>query len=141
MLATILLNSALVTIAVTIHFEFLYRLSTLMPIIPIRHRYRVLVGVIGAMIAHVLEIWVFAFGYYYMVHTGHYGGLQGTFDGSILDCSYFSFTVYSTIGFGDIEPVGNIRFLVGLEALTGLILITWSASLLFLEMQKSWHDQ
>lgn len=140
MLETILLNSALVVIAVTIHFEFLYRLSTLMPIIPIRHRYRVLVGVIGAMIAHVLEIWVFAFGYYYMIHSGHYGSLRGAFDGSILDCSYFSFVTYSTLGFGDIEPVGNIRFLAGLEALTGLILITWSASLLFLEMQKSWHD-
>ena len=51
---------------------------------------------------------------------------------------YWIFTTYSTLGFGDIEPTGHIRFLTGLESLTGLVLITWSASFLFLEMQKYW---
>ena len=45
------------------------------------------------------------------------------------------------MGFGDIEPFGYIRFLAGIEALTGLLLITWSASFLFLEMQRFWRDQ
>ena len=30
--------------------------------------------------------------------------------------------------------MGDVRFLAGLEALTGLVLITWSASFLFIEM-------
>jgi hypothetical protein len=30
--------------------------------------------------------------------------------------------------------------LTGVEALTGLILITWSASFLFIEMQKYWTN-
>lgn len=42
------------------------------------------------------------------------------------------------IGFGDISPVGDIKYLTGLQALTGLVLITWTASFLFLEMQKYW---
>jgi hypothetical protein len=31
-----------------------------------------------------------------------------------------------------------LRFLVGLESLTGLVLITWSASFLFFELQRHW---
>jgi hypothetical protein len=55
-----------------------------------------------------------------------------------MDCVYFSFTTYTTIGFGDITPEGNLKYLTGLQALTGLVLITWTASFLFLEMQKYW---
>jgi uncharacterized membrane protein len=68
------------------------------------------------------------------------GTLTGRFDGSLLDCVYFSFTTFTTIGFGDIEPVGSLRYLTGLEALTGLVLITWTASFLFIEMQKYWKS-
>jgi hypothetical protein len=45
---------------------------------------------------------------------------------------------YTTVGFGDVVPVGAIRFVAGLEALTGLVMITWSASYTFLEMQRDW---
>lgn len=55
-----------------------------------------------------------------------------------LDCVYFSFTTYTTIGFGDIAPTGHLKYLTGLQALTGLVLITWTVSFLFLEMQKYW---
>jgi uncharacterized membrane protein len=51
---------------------------------------------------------------------------------------YFSFTTYSTLGVGDIEPYGNIRFVTGLESLVGLVLITWTASFLYLEMTRYW---
>jgi hypothetical protein len=35
--------------------------------------------------------------------------------------------------------MGNLRFLAGLEALLGFVLITWSASFLYFEMQKYWN--
>ena len=44
----------------------------------------------------------------------------------------------TTLGYGDIEPFGILRFLTGIEALAGLVLITWSASFLFVEMQRYW---
>jgi hypothetical protein len=31
-----------------------------------------------------------------------------------------------------------VRFLAGMEALSGFVLITWSASFTFLEMQRYW---
>lgn len=47
---------------------------------------------------------------------------------------------YTTLGTGDIEPHGDLRYLTGLESLTGLVLITWSASFLYLEMTRYWDE-
>ena len=68
------------------------------------------------------------------------GSLEGLVTGSWSDSVYFSFINYTSLGFGDIIPVGHIRFLAGIEALTGLVLIAWTASFLFFEIQKSWKS-
>ncbi len=141
MLASFLINSLLVATAVLIHYEMLYRSSILIPELTIKHRFRVAFGIFGALIAHIIEIWLFAFGYFFMIKTGKFGTLTGDFDMTLLDCSYYSFVTYTTLGLGDITPVGPIRFLTGLEALTGLMLITWTASFMFLEMQKFWDKK
>ncbi|PHS32705.1 MAG: ion transporter [Methylophaga sp.] len=138
MLYSILINAIVVAFCVLIHYEFLYQLAEKLPNYNIRPRYRVLSGVFVILIAHVIEIWLFALGYFLMINVEGLGTLAGNFDQSLLDCSYFSFTSFTTVGFGDIEPLGHIRFLTGFESLTGLVLITWSASFLFLEMQKYW---
>jgi len=138
MIYVFLSNSLVVALVVLIHYEFLYRLSSWIPKIKIKHRYRIVVGVFGALSAHVVEIWVFAAAYYSMNHSNGWGRLTGNFNDSLMDCVYFSFTVFSTVGFGDIEPIGNLRYLTGIESLTGLVLITWSASFLYYEMQKHW---
>ena len=133
-----LLNCLVVATVVVVHYEFLYRMSLLIPRMTIRHRLRIVAGVVGALIAHTIEIWIFAIAYYFMHHSEDWGTLTGNFSGSLMDCAYFSFTVFSTVGFGDIVPIGNLRYLTGIESLTGLVLITWSASFLYLEMQKHW---
>ncbi len=135
-----LINSLVVMLAVLIHYEFLYRITLYIPRMKIKHRYRIVVGVFGALIAHAFEIWLFAIAYYLMHHSEDWGKLIGNFNGSLMDCGYFSFTVFSTVGFGDIEPIGNLRYLTGIESLTGLVLITWSASFLYFEMQRHWDD-
>ncbi len=133
-----LINIVVVAVAVMVHYEFLYQTTRYVPRLPIKHRFRIVFGVFGALIAHAIEVWIFALAYYVMNRTPGWGKLTGNFDGSLLDCGYFSFTVFSTVGFGDIEPVGHLRYLTGIESLTGLVLITWSASFLFFEMQRYW---
>lgn len=140
MLTSWVINTALVVLTVAIHYEFLFRTYRLLRHITLQYRYRVVIGVLAALLAHVVEIWIFGLAYYWQQQSVRLGSLQGNFDGSLLDCVYFSFTTYSTVGYGDIEPVGHLRFTAGLESLTGLVLITWSASMLFLEMQRYWGD-
>ena len=124
-----------------IHFKFLSAMTTVMPRLKIAHHLRIVAGVFGALIAHTIEVWVFAVAYYAMHHSDGWGELAGDFSGTFMDCVYFSFTTFSTLGFGDIEPEGDLRFLTGIESLTGLVLITWSASFLYIEMQRYWDAQ
>jgi len=138
MLRVLAVNAFVVLLSVLIHYEFLYRSTKILPLVKIRHRMRVLAVVIIAFIAHVIEIWLYGLAFYFMHNSPNWGTLQGNYDGSLLDSVYFSFTSFSTLGFGDISPIGDIRFLVGLEGLAGFVLITWSASFLFFEMQKNW---
>lgn len=134
------INSLLIATAVLMHFEVLNLLTQLIPKLPIKRRLSILFGVFGALFAHVAEIWLFAFGYYFLVQTPRFGSLIGATHNTLLDCVYFSFTCYTSVGFGDIQPLGNLRFLSGLEALTGLVLIAWTASFMFIEMQKLWRE-
>ncbi len=133
-----LINVAVVAIVVLIHYEFLFALSKHIPKLKIKPRFRIVLGVFGALLAHSIEVWFFAAVYYFKLATGVFGHFEGNFNGTFLDCVYFSFTSFTTLGFGDIVPFGEIRFLVGIESLTGLVMITWSASFLFYEMQKYW---
>jgi hypothetical protein len=135
----VVVNSMLVGLAVGIHYEFLYKLVTLQPKMKVKHRFRIVFGVFGALLAHAIEVWIFALAYYFMHKSEGWGHLEGNFDGSLMDCAYFSVTTFTTLGFGDVQPFGEIRYLTGIESLTGLVLITWTASFLYLEMQRCWN--
>lgn len=137
----LLINFLIVAIVVLIHYEFLYRITKLIPIMKIRHRFRIVVGVFSALIAHTIEVFIFAITYYFLHESGEWGTLSGNFNGSLMDCVYYSFTTFTTLGVGDIVPSGSLRFLTGLESLTGLVLITWTASFLYFEMQRYWDGK
>jgi hypothetical protein len=141
MLLIMIINSFLVGSAVLIHFEVLNWLSLTIPKLPFNRRLSILFGIFGALIAHVIEVWLFAFGIYGLVISKQFGELQGPIGNTLLDCVYFSFTCYTTLGFGDVRPLGLIRFLTGLEALTGVVLIAWTSSFMFIEMQKFWKTK
>ncbi len=141
MIYVFLVNSLVVVVSVIVHYEFLFRLTSYIPKMVIKHRYRIVFGVVGALIAHAIEIWIFAISYYFMNRSDGWGSLNGNFNGSLMDCGYFSFTVFTTLGFGDIQPNGDLRYLTGIESLTGLVLITWTASFLYYEMQRHWDTR
>ena len=135
------INGTLVVVAILIHYEMLRLLSILIPRWPLQHRVKVVSGLLGALTAHVIEIWMFGVGYYLLVEIGEFGVLSGNYTHSLLDSVYYSFVAYTSLGLGDITPTGYLRFLTGLETLTGLVLVTWTASFMFIEMQKFWDDR
>ncbi|CAA0109591.1 Uncharacterised protein [Zhongshania aliphaticivorans] len=136
-LALFLINMLVILFAVLIHHETLYALAKFLPRLPVS-RHRVLFALIGVLLAHVAEIWLFAITYYFLNAMDGFGVLSGNFSNTLLDCAYFSFTVYTSLGFGDVVPLGDLRFLSGLESLVGLVMIAWSASFMYMEMQKNW---
>ncbi len=133
----VITNIVVVLAAVLTHCESLRFLSWVTSHIQVRPHLKLIFCVCGVLLAHTVEVWLFAFVYFAMQKNG-LGSLLGSLDGSLMDCVYFSFTTFTTLGFGDINPLGLLRYLTGLEALTGLVLITWSASFLFVEMEKYW---
>ncbi len=140
MILSFIFNAFIVALVVMLHYELLYQMTLFIPKCRLPDRFRIVLGVFGTMIAHVIEVWVFALAYYWMHNDTNWGKIEGNYNGSLIDSVYFSLTTFTTLGFGDIEPHGELRFLVGIEAVTGLVLITWSASFLYLEMQRFWKD-
>ena len=141
MLTLFFINCGLVVTVVTIHYWILFRLAKLIPAINVKDHVKIIVGVLGGLIAHTIEVWIFGLAYYFMHGVEEFGGLAGNFDGTLLDCGYFSFSTYTTSGYGDIYPEGGLRYTAGIESLAGLVLITWTASFLFLEMQRHWKER
>ena len=124
-----------VVLCVALHFEGLTALRRT-PIFGTRHRVRIISLILCILTLHILEIWIFGLVYYWLVEMQGLGSLAGMTDGSLFEYIYFSATVFTTVGFGDIFPIGAIRFLTGTEAVTGLTMITWSASFTFLELSS-----
>ncbi|MGH6628217.1 MAG: potassium channel family protein, partial [Burkholderiales bacterium] len=134
MLTLLGITVVVVAIVVMVHYEFLYFLTTWKPRLYLHGRIRFVMRVVGALVAHTVEVWIFALAYYFLLDIPRWGTLKGNFDGSLWDCVYFSFITFTTVGYGDIQPEGVIRHLVGFEALTGLLLVTWTASFLYRAM-------
>jgi len=132
-----LLAIVIVVICVTMHYESLRILGKTLGA-HVHKRIGVLLVMLGLLIAHGLEIWVFALGYVFADWAPNMGTIAGIEHPDIIDYMYLSSMVYATVGFGDIVPVGAMRMLSAAEALTGLAMITWSASFTFLAMQKFW---
>jgi len=104
--------------------------------------HRPLLVILGLVfLVHLAEVMLFAIAYYLMHWTEGLGRLAGGSDAGPADFLryfYFSISSYTTLGFGDIVPVGALRILAGIEALTGLVLIAWSASFSYFMMERLW---
>ena len=140
-LVVVLAAAATVAFAVLLHYEGLRWLSTRLVALGGVRRRKVLLGVYGVVLLHVAEIWMFGLCIWGLTHMNNAGSIVGAPDNGLLDCVYLSATTFATVGFGDLVPVGPVRLVTGTEALSGFILITWSASFLYLEMQEFWRNR
>jgi hypothetical protein len=106
-----------------------YRLVA--PRVETLHRSAVGLIVLVAIIGHLLEITVFAAGY----------ALLALPDGATgFDEWYHSAAAYTSLG-DSLPGTRELRLMTAVEALTGLVLITWTASFTFLVMLRSWGHQ
>ena len=137
MFAVVVLSALLVAITSLIHYEALTLLSNRLPRSRLPRRALVLAALMGLFVAHAMEILLYGLSYALLARWEGHGGLGlglAGFDTAL----YFSAETYTSLGFGDVAPVGPMRLLAGVEALNGLLLIAWSASFMYLEMQRHW---
>lgn len=106
--------------------------------IPMHPPARIVSVMVLLFVAHMLQIGIYALFYAAAEHWWALGTYSGVALADPLDYFYFSATTYTSLGIGDIAPVGHVRFLAGVEALNGLLLIAWSASFLYALMNRLW---
>ena len=133
-------TAAVVCICVLLHYEALNLLSRWLTRFEARRRRRVLFAIYAILCAHVAEIWIFGIAYDLLLRSPEFGAVHDLV-GGVLDHVYISAMTFTTVGAPDNYMTGPIRFLAGTEALTGLVLITWSASFTFLEMERFWRER
>jgi hypothetical protein len=134
-----LVTAVAVVVCVLLHYEGLCLLSDRLLTPRHSHRRRIMALIISMLVLHTIEIWIFGGAYYAVLYFDGFGELVGAPGASFIDCIYFSASVFTTVGFGDIYPVGAIRTMTGTEGMVGLTMITWSASFTFVEMLKVWN--
>lgn len=138
MLSAVITCTILVSLTLLIHYDILRQASSVLPDLPFPVRMRVGVVVFAAFLAHTLEVCLYALAYYFFDDLLHLGALAGETTADWRDYIYFSMGTYTTLGIGDIYPLGPTRLIAGVEALNGLVLIGWSASFTYLSMEKFW---
>jgi hypothetical protein len=130
---------ALIALTTLIHYEALRTLNGALPRLNIPKRSKLLVVMFSAFVAHAVEIAVYGLTLFLLVTVEGFGNLSGPAGFSLTNCLYFSAETYTSLGFGDLTPVGPVRLLAGVEALNGLLLIGWSASYAYLSMERFWN--
>lgn len=135
-----LTTCAVIVICVVVHYEALSWLTRILRQARLPPRFRILLLIFALLFVHVVEIWIFGAAYLLLIQDVQYGALIAGYPIGLFDAVYFSAVCFTTLGVGDVVPVGAIRFMTGSEALCGFVLIAWSGSFTFVEMQRFWKE-
>ena len=138
MLQSILLAAAVFLASVGLHLAALRWCSNGMAAIRLTPWTRSMAVSVVLFAAHLAEIGLYAVVYAAAEHWFDLGTFSGEPVTTGVDYFYFSAITYTSLGIGDIFPTEHLRFLTGVEALGGLLLIAWSASFLFALMSRLW---
>jgi len=138
MFAVILSCVLLMALTTLFHYEVLRGLHLGLPKLRIPSRTKLLVTILAAFVAHMVEIGLYAVTLFALIRYMGVGNLGTQNEASFLECLYFSAETYTSLGLGDIAPLGPIRLLAGAASLNGLLLIAWSASFIYLAMERFW---
>ncbi len=139
MLTLALIVTLAVVLSIGIHYGVLLMTTWILASFHGRHPASIVLSLFLAVIAHLLEILVFALAWYQLFSMGT---IQFSIaDPTFIDILYFSGTTYTTIGYGDIVIIGDGRIASVVEGVMGLVLIAWTASFTYFEMNRKWLNR
>lgn len=124
-----------------IHYEVLRLLTAWLPVLRVQPRFKLIVVIAGAFCAHAVEILLYGAGYYLLATFLGQGSMGENLPLPFARCLYFSAETYTSLGYGDVLPHGDLRLLAGMEALNGLLLIGWTTSYTYIAMERFWDPE
>lgn len=130
----------LLVLTTVMHYEMLRMLTAGLPAVRVPARAKLIMVIIGTFLAHAAEIFLYAAAFYVLSRYLGAGMLGDAGHSSLTLSLYFSAETYTSLGYGDVVPGGDLRLLAGMEALNGLLLIGWSASYTYIAMERFWRD-
>ena len=138
MITLTLITAGLVILCVIFHGSFLQKLGSLLFKEKKFGFPKISLFIFLTVLAHLIEILFFTVAYRILSPNPNYGKIIGTDTLDWQDFYYFSAVTYTATGYGDLTPTGHLRLLATVEALTGLIMIAWTASLAYFIMSRYW---
>ena len=90
----------------------------------------------AATFGQILAGGIFAVAFWISSEAG-LGGFEAAGPIGSMSIYYFSLVNLTTLGLGDIIPIGHLKFLAAVEAMAGFLLISCSASHIFMLMTKN----
>lgn len=136
----VLIAALSILLAIGVHYWALLGLNRYLPKWEMGAHIKLFFLIVIIFLLHLTEIMIFATVIFasanYFPQLGSIAGLTRV---GFHDALYLSATTYTTVGYGDLVPLGGLRLYLGLEGLAGLLLIAWSASFTYLEMSRYWQ--
>ncbi|MFL6676536.1 MAG: potassium channel family protein [Massilia sp.] len=130
----------LLLVATTVlHYEVLRLMTAGLPGLHIRPQLKLIFVIIVAFGAHAVEMLLYGMAYYLLATFFGQGSMGDPGPLPFSRCLYFSTETYTSLGYGDIVPHGDLRLLAGLEALNGLLLMGWTTSYTYISMERFWN--
>lgn len=121
-----------------VHYEGLRLLSAHFDNPHDKPQRRMLLAMIFIFLLHLTEILIFAGAYWLADHFLDAHAFKTMVMLHWKDFVCFSVEVYSSLGYSDLYPLGDMRFMSGFEGLAGLLLLGWSTSFSYLLMTRLW---
>jgi len=128
---TVALSLATLFACVAAHYEVLAALARLTAGRPGSRRIRLFLAISGLLTVHMCEIALFAGAFYLGVEVLNLGSFVNPRPMAPMDYFYYAAETYSSLGYGDIYPLGTVRLLASITPVIGLLLMGWSSAFLF----------
>lgn len=130
MFMTIMLALAMIFVCFFVHYEALRLLTRATAHAP-SERLVLALAMAGLVGAHIAEIALFGTAFFASVRILHLGSFVDTRSMELMDYFYYAAETYSSLGYGDIYPLGNMRLLASITPVIGILLLGWSGAFLF----------
>lgn len=134
MISAILLSAVLACGTVFVHMAGLSALHRFPDASRGRRPHILALLVLGLITLHVFESLIYAAGYWVGAGPLGLGGFDQMQSLTFMNLLYYSLVTYSSLGLGDAYPNGHLKFVTGIQAVNGFLLISCSASFLFMWM-------